>query len=101
MDLFAEVAGQQASESLAVTGLVASHLMDGVVDRIQVQSLSLLSQLGLAHGSAILGLYAHLQVLLGGIGNHFAQQLGKLGSVLGLFVSGLFPVQADLRIMSK
>ena len=46
--LLAEVAVQQASESLAVAGLVAGHLMDGVVDGVQVELLGLLGQLELA-----------------------------------------------------
>ena len=44
----AEVALQQALESLAVAGLVAGHLMDGVVDGVQVELLGLLGQLELA-----------------------------------------------------
>jgi len=51
--LLAEVALQQAFESLAVTRLVASHFMHGVVDGIQVQLLGQHSQLGLAGGSAV------------------------------------------------
>ena len=38
----AEVTLQQALESLAVAGLVASHLVNGVVDGIQVELLGLL-----------------------------------------------------------
>ena len=37
-----EVTLQQALESLAVAGLVAGHLMYGVVDGVQVQLLGLL-----------------------------------------------------------
>ena len=44
----AEVTLQQALESLAVAGLVARHLMHGVVDGVQVQLLGLLGQLELA-----------------------------------------------------
>jgi hypothetical protein len=44
----AKVPLQQALESLAVTGLVASHLMHGVVDGVQVVLLGQLSQLELA-----------------------------------------------------
>ena len=44
----AEVALQQALESLAVAGLVAGHLVHGVVDGVQVQLLGLLGQLELA-----------------------------------------------------
>ena len=93
-----EVTLQQAGESLAVTGLVAGHLMDGVVDGVQVQGLGLLGQLELAGGSAVLGVHAHLQVLLGAVGQDVAQQLGELCGVLGLLIGGLLPVQADLGI---
>jgi hypothetical protein len=58
----AEVALQQALESLAVAGLVASHLVDGVVDGVQVQLLGLLGQVKLAGGGAVLGIDAQLQV---------------------------------------
>ena len=51
-----------------------------------------------ALGSAVLGLYAHLQVLLGGVGDHLAQQLGELGGMLGLFIGSLLPVQADFGV---
>ena len=51
--LLAEVALQQAFESLAVTGFVAGHLMHGVVDGVQVQLLGLLGQLELAAGRAV------------------------------------------------
>ena len=44
----AKVTLQQALEGLAVTGLVAGHLVDGVVDGVQVQLLGLLGQLELA-----------------------------------------------------
>ena len=51
--LLAEVALQQAFESLAVTGLVAGHLMHGVVDGVQVQLLGQLGQVELALGRAV------------------------------------------------
>ena len=43
----AEVALQQALESLAVAGLVASHLVDGVVDGVQAVLLGAQSQVEL------------------------------------------------------
>jgi len=72
--------------------------MDGVVDGVQVVLLGQLGQLKLAHGGAVLGIHTHLQVLLGGVGQHLAQQLGELGGVLSLLQSGLLPIQADLGI---
>ena len=76
--LLAEVALEQAFESLAMAGLVTSHLMHGVVDGVQVQGLGQLGQFELAGGGAVFGIHAHFQVLLGGSGHHFAQQLGEL-----------------------
>ena len=51
--LLAEVAVQQTLERLAVTGFVAGHLVDGVVDGIQAQGLGLLGQLGLRYHGLI------------------------------------------------
>ena len=94
----AKVALEQASESLAVAGLVASHLVHGVVDGIEASGLGALGKIGLAGGGAVLGLNAHLEVLLGGVGHDLAQELGELGGMLGLLVGSLLPVQADLGI---
>ena len=91
--ILAEVPLQQALERLAVSRFVASHFMHGVMDGVEAQFLGLLGNLHLAGGSAVLGLNAHLQVLLGAVGDDLAQQLSKLGGVLGLFISGLLPVQ--------
>ena len=85
-------------ESLAVTGLVAGHLVHGVMDRVEVVLLRELRQLELACGRAVLSVNTHLEVLLGGVGQDFAQQLSKLRSVLRFLVSRLLPVQADLRV---
>ena len=96
--LLPEVPLQQPREGLAVTGFVAGHFVHGVMDGVQVQGLGALGQVGLAGGGAVLGLHAHLQVLLGAVGQHLAQQLGELGGVLGLFKRGGLPVFADLGI---
>ena len=61
-----------------MSGLVAGHFVYGVVDGVQVQLLCQLGQLGLACGCSVLGFDAHLEVLLGGVGHDFAQELGKL-----------------------
>ena len=96
VDILAEVTLQQTLESLTMTGLVTGHLVDGVVDGVQVQLLGLLGQVELALGRAALGLHPHFQVLLGGVGEHLAQQLGELGGVLGLLQSGAAPVKNGL-----
>ena len=76
--------------------------MDGVVDGVQVQSLGALGQVGLAVGGADLAVDPPCQILLGGIGHIglqlAAQQLRELAGVLGLFIGGLLPISADLRI---
>ena len=76
---------KEALETTAMPGLILAHLMDGVVDGIQVKLLGQRGQLLLAGGRAPLSLSAQLQVLLGGGGNNLAQQLGELGGMLGLF----------------
>ena len=53
VELLAEVALQQAFESLAMAGFVPRHFMHGVVDGVQVQGLGQLSQLELAGGRAV------------------------------------------------
>ena len=93
-----KVALQQALEGLAVTSLVASHLVDGVVDGIEVGSLGTLGEISLTGGGAILGLNAHLEVLLGGVGHDLAQELSELGGVLGLLMGCLFVIKANLGI---
>ena len=72
--------------------------MNGVMDSIKARSLRALREVGLAGGRAVFGLNAHLEVLLGGVGHHFAQQLSELRGMLGLFVGSLLPVQANLGI---
>ena len=68
----AKVALEQAGESLAVAGLVAGHLVHGVMDGIEASGLGALSKIGLACGGAVLGLNAHLEVLLGGVSHDLA-----------------------------
>ena len=79
-----------------MTGLVASHFVDGVVDGVETQLLGALGQGGLAGGGAVLGLHPHLQVLPGGVGDDLAQQLRELGGVLGLFKARLHPVFTEV-----
>ena len=57
-----KVALQQALQSLAVTGLVTSHLVDGVVDSIQAVLLGALGQVELAGGGAELAVNTPCQV---------------------------------------
>ena len=76
--------------------------MHGVVDGIQAVLLCAGGQLGLASGCAEFALNSPSQVLLGGVGHVrlalAAQKLSELSGMLGLFVSCLFPVQADFGV---
>ena len=63
-----------------MAGLVLRHLMDGVVDGVEVQLLGLLGQIHLPAQAPHSASNAHLQVLLGAVGQDLAQQLGKLGA---------------------
>ena len=56
--------------------------MHGVVDSVKAFFLCSLRKLELALGSAILGVNAHLEVLLGGVGQDFAEELRELSGVL-------------------
>src|SRR5699024_8176774 len=79
-------------------GLVLSHLVNGVMDSVQVQLLGQSSQLHLAVAGAVLSVHTHLQVGLGGIGQNLAQQLGELGSMLGLLEGVALPGLGDLGV---
>ena len=70
--VLAKVSLQQTLKCLAVAGLILSHLMNGVMNCVQVQGLCSLSQVELAGGSAVLSGNSHLQILLGGGGNNLA-----------------------------
>ena len=81
--LLLEEAVVQAGEALSVTGLVAGHLVNGVVDGIEVLGLGELGDAELVLTCASLGCHAFLKVGLG-IPNYLTQELGELGGMLGL-----------------
>ena len=68
------------------------------MDRVEIVLLGQLCELELAVGRAVLGVNAHLEVLLRAVGDDLAEELGELRGVLGFLVRGLLPVQADLRV---
>ena len=72
--------------------------MYGIVDGVKVQLLGLLSQIHLAGAGAALSVNTHLQVLLGAVGQDLAQQLCKLGGVLGLLKGIALPCLGDLGV---
>ena len=81
-----------------MAGFVTSHLVDGVVDRIEIVLLCELCKLELACGCAVLGLYTHFKILLGGVGDDLAEKLRKLCCVLRFLKRCLLPVESDLGI---
>ncbi len=81
-----------------MTGFVAGHLVDGVVDGVEVEGFGAFGEVGLAGGGTVFGVDAHLEVLLGAVSQHFAQQLGKFGGVLGFLKGGFLPVETHLGI---
>ena len=72
--------------------------MNGVVDGIQIQGLCLLGQIHLACTCAALGLGTHHQVLLGAVGDNFAQQLCKAGCVVCFLVGIALVSLSDLGV---
>ena len=81
----AEVSLQKTLEACAVACLVASHLVNGVVDRIEIERLCALCEILLTCASAGLSLYTHLKVLLGAVGENLAQELCELRGMVSLF----------------
>ncbi len=97
-DLGVEVALQQALKATAMTSFILRHLMDGVVDGVQIQSLCLLGQIHLASAGTALGLGTHHQVLLGAVGDDLTQQLGEAGCVVGFLVGVALVSLSDLGV---
>ena len=69
-----------------MAGFVFGHLVDGVVDGIEVALLGHAGDAHLVFAGAALGNHALVKVGLG-VPNHVAKQFGKAGAVLGLFKS--------------
>ena len=84
-----EITLQQTFKCLAVTSFITSHLMHGVMDRIQVCFFCTLGQVDLSGSCAVFRLHTHFQVLLRGRCYDLAQQFSELRSVLSFFPCGL------------
>ena len=95
--LLAEIAFQQASEALSVASLVASHLMNGVVDGVEVLLLSELGDAELVLAGTSLGSGTFLKVGLS-VPNYLSEELGKLSSVLSLLKGVALESLSDLRV---
>lgn len=82
--LLLEVTVEQAFEAAAVASFVASHFMNCIVDSIQVQFLSTLSNTGLVSASTAFSVHTLFEVGLR-IPNHVTEQFSKLSSVFSFF----------------
>ena len=94
----AKISLQKTCECLAVTGLIAGHLMNRVMDGIQIQGLCSLGQISLAGGRAILSIDTHLEILLGRIGQNLTQHFCKACRMISLFEGGLLVIHANFGI---
>ena len=82
--LFTEVTLVETFEALAVARFVLGHFVHGIVYGVEVLLLGHAGQTHLVFARAALGVHALFEVGLG-VPYHFADQLGELRSVLGLF----------------
>ena len=82
-ELFLEITVEEAFEALAMTCLVLSHLVNGVVDGIPILSLGILGDAELILAGTSLSVHALLEVGLG-IPDYVTKQLSELGSMLSL-----------------
>ncbi len=78
--------------------LVLAHLVNGVMDGIEILLFSASSEILLACASASLSLNTHFEVLLRGVCEYLTKELCELGSMLCLFMRSLLIIQSDLRI---
>ena len=68
-----------------MASFVFGHLMNRVMDSVEVQLLSQRSQFFLASASTMLGVDAHGKVLLRAVGQDFAEELSEFCSMLSFF----------------
>ena len=97
-NLFAEVTVMQAFEAAAMTRFVLAHLVHRVVDGVEIELLREDGEVFLARACAVLGIDAHLEVLLRGVREDFAEELGEFCRMLSLFERVAFERLCDFRI---
>ena len=68
------------------------------MDRVKVCSFRAFCEIYLSCCRAVFSVYTHLQVLLGGICYHFAEQFREFCSMLCFFISSFFIVGTNFRI---
>ena len=95
--LLLEVTVVETLEALTVTSLVLCHLMNSVVDSVEILSLGVLCDTELVSTSTALSCHTLLKVGLS-VPNNVAQELSKLRSVLSLLKSVAFESLSNLWI---
>ena len=91
LNVSAKISLQQSSECTAMSCLIASHLMDSVMDCVKVQC----RQIRLACGRAVLSIHSQLKILLGGVCYHLTEQLSESGCMVSFLESSDLVVVAD------
>ena len=95
--LFLEISVVQTFKTSSMTSFVTSHFMNSVVDSIQVQFFSTLSDTSLVSASTAFSIHAFFQVGFG-IPNTITQQFCEFGSVFSFFPSVAFESFSDFGI---
>ena len=95
LSISAKVSLQQSGECTAMSCLIASHLMDSVMDCVKVQCLRSLRQIRLACGRAVLSIHSQLKILLGGVCYHLTEQLCESGCMISFLKCSDLVVVAD------
>ncbi len=95
--LLLEVTVVETLETLAVASLILAHLMNGVMDSVEVQLLSESRDTFLVFASTVLSCNSLLKIGLG-IPDALTEELCELGGMLSLFESVSLESLCDLRI---
>ena len=90
--LFIEISLEKTLKGSAVAGFVLGHLVNGIVNSVEIKLLCKLCKLEFAHGCAVFGVGAHFEVFLCAVGYDLAQKLCEFSGMLCLFKGCLFPV---------
>ena len=90
--LFIEISLEKTLKGSAVAGFVLGHLVNGIVNSVEIKLLCKLCKLEFAHGCTVFGVCAHFEVFLCAVGYDLAQKLCEFSGMLCLFKGCLFPV---------
>lgn len=95
--LLFEITVVEALESFTVTCLVLSHLVDCVVDGVEVAFLGVACDAHFVFAGSAFGDHTFLEVGLG-VPDDFSEEFGEFGAVFGFFEGVAFEGFGDFRI---